>query len=117
MAHLVAQFCVTEGLDHFHFHIESADFMKTYLNMKIWWQEKILEPTFAFVYLDGEHNVDPVVKELQWFIPKMVDNGIISIDDTEHIINSNNEFLEGIIKTSHMDEGINRLYYQVKHGN
>lgn len=110
---LLAQTCLIEGLDHFHFHIESGDFMETYPMMKVWWNQKVLDQTFAFVYLDGEHNVAPVVKELKWFIPRMINGGIISIDDIEHLYDSSDEFLTRIVKEAHVTPGINRLYYRV----
>ena len=115
-AWLLADFCFREKLDHFHFHIESADFMATYPMMKIWWEGKILEQKFAFVYLDGEHNVAPVINELNWFLPRMVKDGIIAIDDIEHIYNSGDEMLTRVVKEAHVTPGINRLYYTVTYG-
>ena len=115
-AWLLADFCFREKLDHFHFHIESADFMATYPMMKIWWEGRVLEQKFAFVYLDGEHNIQPVVNELNWFIPRMVENGIISIDDIEHVYDSGNEMLTRVVKEAYVTPGINRLFYTVKHG-
>lgn len=111
---LLAEVCFREKLDHFHFHIESADFMKTFPEMKIWWEGKVIDQKFAFVYLDGEHNIAPVLNEIKWFLPKMINGGIIAIDDIEHLYDSGDDLLTRFIKESHVTPGINRLYYTVE---
>jgi len=111
---LIAQYALQQDLDHFHFHIESEDFMKTFPMMKIWWEGNVLQQRFAFVYLDGEHTISAVSKEIEWFLPKMIDDGIIVIDDVENIKDSDNELLQKVVKEGEMIGGVNRIFYTVK---
>ncbi len=37
------------------------------------------------MYLDGEHHIDIVKKEFQWFKERLVDGGVIVIDNINYI--------------------------------
>lgn len=110
MANL-SSFAQEHGLNHVHYRMTSADFMDAWPHvMKLWMDgEPINERPFALVYLDGEHTPETVSRELCWLLPRMSADGLIVIDDTQHI-------RESKIAPIHLafergGEHGNRLYY------
>lgn len=77
----LSKFCFENKLSCWQYRLLDTDFMKIWESIEIWYQGKLLEKQFGFVYLDAEHDVDTVNMQLDWFKPRMYQNGLIVIDD------------------------------------
>jgi len=108
----ITDYCFYNELDHIHFKITSFDFIKIFEQIELWKDEQVLQPKFGYVYLDGEHNENTVTKELEYFLPRTVENGLIVIDDIEHIKNSNNPLIKNVLSESRFTG--NRSFYTKK---
>jgi hypothetical protein len=80
--------------------------------IKIWYDGKIVDNNYGFVYLDGDHEENTVATEISYFLPKLCNNGLLVIDDYNYIIDSSNEVIKDVIKNS-IQRG-NRLYFENK---
>ncbi len=96
----ISNFCLNSKIDHTHFKMESTDFMSIFQKIKLWKKGKILQQSFGYVYLDGEHYDDIIFKELTWFLPLLVNGGLIIIDDIEHIRDSKIPLIKTILNKS-----------------
>ncbi len=81
----LSQYALENRLNHVHYKMTSADFMATFESVHLWNDESILRQRFGYVYLDGEHNSETVGQEIAWFLPRLVDGGLLVIDDIENI--------------------------------
>ena len=108
----IAKFCNDYNLNHSHFRLESNDFMNMFESVKFWCNGKINPVQFGYVYLDGEHTEEAMFTELSWFLPKMVKNGLIVIDDVSYNPTPKNELLKEIFGKS-INKG-NRAFYHVE---
>lgn len=109
----LATYCKEEGLFHHHLRMLSTDFIKVFSQIDFWHRGKVLDTSkFGFVYLDGDHEETCIANELSWFLPKMVPEGLIVIDDAEYVYNSKvpiiSDFVQGAYKYVN-----SRLYYDV----
>lgn len=73
---------------HLHFNMSSLDFIKDYKDL-------IAKDRPAVVLLDGSHDYNVVIKEVEFFFKHLVVGGVIFIHDTlppseEHTVFSNN---------------------------
>lgn len=76
-------FAFETELNYLHWKITSLDFIKIYKELEMWsseWGRKQGQQ-FAFAFLDGDHNWDPVKQEFDFFYNNMPSGGIICIDD------------------------------------
>ena len=78
----ISLFCCYNELNHHHFKTKSEEFINNiYPNFV---QYDIIEKKFdkfLFVFLDGSHDVDVVIKEVMFFCDKLEPNGMIIVDD------------------------------------
>lgn len=108
---LLSDYCFENNLVHVHYRMTSKDFMKTWETSNLWIDgETINDKKFGVVYLDGEHTEQTVSEELLWFLPRMSRDGLIIIDDTEHIISSNIKEINRIFE--HGEQHLNRVYFE-----
>lgn len=110
----LSNFCLNSKLDHIHFKMESIDFMNIFQKIKLWKKGNVLQQLFGYVYLDGEHHEEIINTELNWFLPKVVNNGLIIIDDIEHIANSKIPLIKTILSKSNVI-GNRAFYYKNEH--
>lgn len=96
----LSKYAFENDLEHVHFKLTSFDFIKIFDGIELWRNEKVVEPKFGYVYLDGEHNEVTVEKELEYFLPRMVKGGLIVIDDTEQIKDSQVWIIKEVLKNS-----------------
>ncbi len=108
---LLADFCFENNTLHIPFRITSKHFMSLWDNSLIWINGMPCLKPFGVVYLDGEHTEETVLKEINWFLPRMHINGLLIIDDYSYLQNTENLELQNIIKfgTKHS----NRVYLTV----
>lgn len=108
--YVLSKFCLDNNLKHQHWRLTSLDYMKIRDQVNIWYEERLLENTYGFIYLDGDHEENTVATELNYFCPKMCLNGLVVIDDSEHIIDSSNKTIQNYQKKA-ISNG-NRLYWK-----
>ena len=67
------------------FNLESVEFFRRYADgiPDYFSGEKRIRTDYAVSHLDGQHDTETVLKEVQFFIPKIQQNGFIVIDNTE----------------------------------
>jgi hypothetical protein len=67
------------------FNLESVEFFGRYADgiPDYFSGEKRIRTDYAVAHLDGQHDTDTVLKEVQFFIPRIQPNGFIVIDNTE----------------------------------
>lgn len=75
------EFANEHGLNHYHWRLRSEDFITVFPQIEFWYEGGKLEEKFAWVFLDGEHDWEPVLKELAWFYERVPSGGVIAIDD------------------------------------
>lgn len=93
-----------------HEHISSMGFNFMFLNMEdteffnrfpdgipVYAERKTIENNYAFVFLDGPHAVEPIKLELDYFLPKISQGGIILFDDANRY---NHEIIHNIVLDS-----------------
>jgi hypothetical protein len=106
--HMLSKFCLDNKLIHQHWRMTSLGYMGIRNQIDIWYEEKLLENTYGLVYLDGDHEENTVAAEINYFFPKLCSGGLLVIDDSEHIINSQNLTIQDFLKTTQSNG--NRLY-------
>lgn len=77
--------------------------MNTYDAMEFWYDGGKLKKQFGFVYLDGDHDIDSMINEYNWFKDRMVPHGVILIDDV-HLVEKSWELFETYIKDYEITE-------------
>jgi hypothetical protein len=80
------------------FRTTSETFMRIWDDYPMWKNGELLSKQFCVVYLDGEHTVEMVTKEMEWFIPRMRSNGLIVIDDTTYIKDGGTPIIDKALK-------------------
>lgn len=72
-----------------HFRVRSQDFIDHLGRVQLFLkgEKYILNRDFlySFVYLDGEHNTETVKKEIEYFFPRICEDGYILIDNSDQI--------------------------------
>lgn len=109
----ISTYCFNNKLYHTHFKIESSDFIKIFEQVKFWYEGRLLNTKFGYVFLDGEHTEEAIVKELEWFLPRMYNGGLIVIDDVSYNPNPTNELLKEVFSKS-INKG-NRAFYKIEY--
>lgn len=69
---------------HMHYRMPSHDFLG--LDHTLWLggkSSRLADMKFSFVLLDGEHTDEAVAKELELLEDRMVDGGVVLIDNTD----------------------------------
>ena len=107
---VLADYCVETEMIHSHFRMTSDEFMKIYPQITLYYEGQILpKEEFGLVYLDGDHHIDIVTREVEYFYPKIVRGGLLSIDDIEFSLqNATGLFREILDKGEKVG---NRLFY------
>jgi hypothetical protein len=78
----IYSFCYHNNLYYQHFILEDTEFMKRFEDgVVIYNMEKMLINKYALVHIDGPHNLDSVISESEFFIPRMSKDGFIIYDD------------------------------------
>jgi hypothetical protein len=109
---LLSEFCSENNLVHSHFRMTSEDFIQIWDTVGLWvGGENINDRKFGFVYLDGEHRIETVEREFEWFLSRMYPKGLIIFDDTEHIKDKGSVFIDKAFELG--TENVNRLFLRV----
>lgn len=90
------------GLNWVHYMMRDVDYMEcVWPRVPLYVQTPPLQrPTFAFVYLDGEHTEEAVRRQLSWLRGKVVEGGMILIDDADWLKDRGQPILEDFGGTS-----------------
>jgi predicted O-methyltransferase YrrM len=99
-------------ITHVHYRMTSQCFMDINPASYLWIENRLIKEQYGVVYLDGEHVDSVVMAELNFFIPRMHDNGLIIIDDVSYIMKTDIKKLQDIMKIGYEDN--NRLFIDVK---
>lgn len=106
----IANMCADSNLIYYsHWKITSLDFIKIYDQIEIWHNGEVFRDKFGFVYLDGDHCESTISQELAWFSPRLHQFGSIIVDDSEHILYSNDKTIQAYINNSFQRE--NRIFF------
>ena len=106
----LSTFCDEHHLNHAHYKMTSAEFMETFGLLRLWHNQQTLDPIFGFVYLDGEHHPVTVTQELDWFLPKLADGGLLVIDDVENLDQTDSPVIGEVLRKSEIKG--NRAFYR-----
>ena len=71
----------------------STDFIKVYPQVSFWQYGRNKAEQYGFVLCDGEHTCDTVLAEVEYFSSRMVDGGMLVIDDA-HLLETDGEYRE-----------------------
>ena len=105
---ILSSFAYHHHLLHIPFRITSESFMNLWDKSLIWINGMVILKNFGVVYLDGEHTEEMVMKEIDWFLPKMDINGLLIIDDVSYLKDTKVTYLKELLKAGLKDS--NRLY-------
>ena len=93
-----ASFAKEIGVKHYHWRMESDDFMKVATQINFWDKGVVIEPKFGFVYVDGDHDGEVVAREMHWLKDRMPANkSMIVLDDTPYITVKNQPIIQQAI--------------------
>lgn len=75
-------YCHQNDLYYQHFILEDTEFMERFKDgIVIYNQEKLLINSYALVHVDGPHNLDSVIIETEFFMPRVSKGGFLVFDD------------------------------------
>jgi hypothetical protein len=78
----IYSYCYHNELYYQHFILEDTEFMERFKDgIVIYNQEKYLINEYALVHIDGPHNLESVIKETEFFMPRISKGGFIVYDD------------------------------------
>lgn len=81
-------------------------------NIEFWQDGKPQPWKFGYVYLDGEHHPEPVLRELNWYKQRLVPGGVIVIDDATSQCWKNKEAAEEYCGVKFFKEADHKLFYK-----
>lgn len=81
----LSTYAYNNDLLHYHWRMTSKDFMDNVESIEFWSNKEKIDYEFGLVFLDGEHYEGIIMQEFGWFKDRLVDNGLIIIDDIENI--------------------------------
>jgi len=103
---LLSDYAYENKLNHYHWRLESDDFMKVLPDIYFWHNKSVIDPIFGCVYIDGEHTPDQVKREIEFFYNRMPSGGLIILDDSPYV---ESEFTKKKLTNSFVDNF--RTYY------
>ena len=106
----LSQFCFDNRLCHQHWRLTSTDYMAMRDGISMWYGGELVQNVYSFIYLDGDHEEKTIATELSYFYPRLCDGGLIVIDDSEHILQSQHPTIRQFIEQSTANG--NRLYVE-----
>jgi len=78
----IYEFCHQNNLYFQHFILEDTEFMERYKDgIVIYNQEKSLINSYALVHVDGPHDLNSVMIETEFFMPRISQGGYLVYDD------------------------------------
>lgn len=108
--HEIAKFAYDNKMTWVNYRMKSQDWIEVFPKTGILLENEKLKEKYSFAYLDGEHYDVTVNKELEYFMPRMVPNGMIVIDDIENLENSDLQLVKTVM-SSGTRKG-NRIYFK-----
>lgn len=101
------------GIKHYHWRLESDDFMKVSEQVNFWDKSQLIKPQFGFVYIDGDHDGEVVAREMLWLKDRMPANkSMMVLDDTPYITVKNQPIIQQAIDQGFEDNF--RTYWKVQ---
>lgn len=101
------------GVKHYHWRLESDDFMKVSEQVNFWDKGQLIKPQFGFVYIDGDHDGEVVAREMLWLKDRMPANkSMMVLDDTPYITVKNQPIIQQAIDQGFEDNF--RTYWKVQ---
>lgn len=83
--HSLSKYAWDNDLLHYHYRLRSQEYHKMAELTEFWHNGERVNHMYGLVYLDGEHTYDAIIKELDFFLPRLVKGGVIIIDDISFI--------------------------------
>jgi len=100
---LLAEYSCKRSLNHLFLKMKDIDYFRFYNDgIDLYQNSKHVKCNkFSFIHLDAEHSIDAVFEQLKFFIPRSVENTVISIDDTNFDeLSSCKKMIEEYLKAS-----------------
>jgi len=70
------------GVYHVHYKVTDDDYMNhVWHTAHFLGKEPVTEPKFAFVHLDGGHEMGSEERQVKWFAPRLLPEGNLLVDD------------------------------------
>ena len=82
------------NVHHCHWRLTSQDFMRIWPDIGFWYAGAEIPKTFGLVYLDGEHTEEAVSQEFSWFEPRLVEGGLVIVDDIRYYRQKENDVIK-----------------------
>lgn len=103
---LIFKYAFENDVNLLFFNMEDSEFYKRFEDgVPIYEIDKTIQNEFAFVHIDGQHDLESVKLAADYFINKIPSGGLIAFDNTDHyehsvidelMISAGFEFLENI---------------------
>lgn len=101
------------GVKHYHWRLESDDFMDVADKVKFWDKGQTIPMKFGFVYIDGDHDGEVVGREMNWLKPRMLTGkSMIVLDDVPYITVKNQPIIQQALDEGFQDN--HRGYWVVR---
>lgn len=72
------------GINYIFINLEDTEFFKRYRDgVPVYNTVKTVVNDYALVFYDGPHDVKSIMKELEFFLPRTVSNGVYIFDDIQ----------------------------------
>ena len=105
-------FAFKHDLNYCHYRMTSDNFIQYAENIEFWQNGQPQPWKFGYVYLDGEHNPEPVLRELNWYKQRLVPGGVIVIDDATSLCWKDKESAETYCGVKFFKEADHKLFYK-----
>lgn len=106
----LSQYAFDHRLRHQHWRLTSLDYMLVRGSVDVWYDGVLVGNTYGFVYLDGDHEENTVAMEIEYFYPRLCSGGLIVVDDSEHIVESQHPTIRQFLEKATSNG--NRLYVE-----
>lgn len=78
-------YCLQKNVNFIFFNLEDTEFMNRFADgVPIYEEHKRMETQYAVIYFDGPHEVDPVMKEVEFFEPRAPKGAVFVFDDVSY---------------------------------
>jgi len=78
-------YCLKNNINFIFFNLEDTEFMNRFADgIPVYEENKRMETQYAVIYFDGPHEVEPVMKEVEFFEPRAPKGAVFVFDDVTY---------------------------------